>query len=210
MRLWDYEGADQTAAAGGLVVFAVSPHNAPGALIPATLPHPAALATLNRSMTDPNFFVVKPGATVKVDVNGLADAGRRDRAAADLAGALRENGAKAGPNGLASLVATTEVGKEREISYRSFGRFGEDTYKVREYMSRVKIVFEGKTAWETLSYNIPHMVFLKEGQTMQAYLREQEKPNYDFFGQVELPKFVTRPTGTPTLGTSRVSASGVR
>lgn len=54
------------------------------------------------------------------------------------------------------------------------------------------------------------MVMLKEGQTMEAYLKEQEKPNYEFFTRVELPKLVTRPTGTPTLGTSQVSTAGVR
>ncbi len=210
VKMWAYQGAELSAPNGAATLFAITPHNAVGAMIPAALPHAGAIGTLKQAMADPNFFVLKPGSTVKLDVTALADPGERNLAATALATALRKNEAQVGPNGAATLVATTEVGKEREITYRTFGSFGEKTYKIREHISRVKLVYGGQVAWETSVYNIPHFVSLKEGQTMEAYLREQEKPNYAFFGQVELPKFVTRPTGGATVGTSQVSASGIR
>jgi hypothetical protein len=161
-------------------------------------------------MGDPNFFVLKPGVTARIDVNGVTDPGQRDRVMASLAEALRKNEENGGKSGSIDLVATTEIGKDREVAYRSFGSFRTQTYKVKEYISRVKFVYGGKTAWETSSYNIPHMAMLKEGQTVESYLRDQEKPNYDFFARVELPKFLTKPSGGATLGTSQVSTSGVR
>jgi hypothetical protein len=212
VKLWQYQGADRAVQVGSATLFlAQNGHQSPGARVSVQLPQPAAKAALAKAIADPEFFVLKPGATVRVVVNGLSDPSRQAPVANALSEKLAAVGAKAGQNGTLELVATTEVGKQRDITYRTFGRgFGTQTYKVQEYISRVKFVYQGKTAWETSSYNIPHMVSLRNGQTMEAYLKEQEKPNYDFFSRVELPKLLTRPTGAPTLGTSAVSTSGVR
>ncbi len=141
----------------------------------------------------------------------MTDPSRQAAVAQALSTKLAAIGARPGPGGTLELVATTEVGKQREISYRTIGRgFGVQNYRVQEYISRVKFVYQGKTAWESSSYNIPHMVSLRNGQTMESFLKETEKPNYDFFSKVELPKRLTRPTGTPTLGSSPVSPAGIR
>jgi len=212
VKLWQYQGAERAIRVGLLTMFlAENGHQAPGALILAPLPQPSAKAMLARAMIDPEFFVLKPGAPVKVVVDQVTDAGKRAGIASALAEKVAAVGAKASPNATLELVASTEVGKQREIDYRTIGRgFGTKSYKVQEYISRVKLVYQGKTAWETSSYNIPHFVHLRNGQTMDQYLKEQEKPNYEFFSKVELPKLLTRPTGTPTLGQSRVSPSGIR
>ncbi len=212
VKLWHYQGAERASAIGSTTLFLLqNNHQSPGALIAAQLPQPAVKTVLTRAMADPNFFVLKAGSTVRVSVNGLSDAGQQGPVADALAAKLGAIGARIGQETPLELVATTEVGKQREISYRTIGRgFGVRTYKVQEYISRVKFVYQGKVAWESSSYNIPHFVSLKEGQTMEAYLKEQEKPNYDFFKRVELPKLLQRPTGTPTLGSSQVSLTGVR
>jgi WD40 repeat protein len=211
VKLWQYQGADRASEVGTTTLFLVQNGQSSGALVAAQLPQPSANAALAKAIADPEFFVLKPGATIKVVVNGLSDPSRQGPVTDALAGKLAAIGAKAGPGGTLELVATTEVGKQREITYRTMGRgFGAQSYKVQEYISRVKFVYQGKTAWESSSYNIPHIVSLRNGQTMEAYLKEQEKPNYDFFSHVELPKLLQRPSGTPTLGSSQVTASGVR
>jgi hypothetical protein len=212
VKLWQYPGAERAAQVGTTTLFLVeNGHQSTGALVAAQLPQPSAKAALDKAIAAPDFFVLKPGATVRVVVDNLSDPSRRTSVANALSDKLAAIGAKAGAGGTLELVASTEVGKLREMTYRTIGRgFGTKTYKVQEYISRVKFVYQGKTAWETSSYNIPHIVSLRNGQTMEAFLKEQEKPNFDFFSNVELPKLLTRPTGAPTLGSSQVTTAGIR
>jgi hypothetical protein len=212
VKLWHYQGAEKASEIGLTTLFLTqNGQQNPGALVAAQLPQPSAKAALTKAIADPGFFVLKPGVTVKVVVNGLSDPGQQAPVANALGSNLNAIGAKAGQGGTLELVATTELGKQQEITYRTMGRgFGSKTYKIQEYISRIKFVYQGKVAWESSSYNIPHIVSLREGQTMEAFLKDQEKFNYDFFSRVELPKLLTRPTGSPTLGESPVNASGLR
>ena len=72
-----------------------------------------------------------------------------------------------------------------------------------------------KTKMLNLS-NKPFFVQLKRGENMESYLRSCEKPNYEFFEQVQLPKFLQKPvTGqgagnSLTLGQSRITPGGFR
>ena len=212
VKLWQYQGSERAAKVGALtMLLAENPQQTPGALVLAQLPQPSAKTAMTRAIADPEFFVLKPGVAVRVKADDVSDAGRRTAVVTALTEKLAAIGVKVGPNATLELVASTEVGKQREINYRTFGRgFGTKSYKVQEYISRVKFVYQGKVAWESSSYNIPHFVSLRNGQTMEEYLKEQEKPNYDFFSKIELPKLLTRPTGAPTLGSSRVSPAGIR
>ena len=87
-----------------------------------------------------------------------------------------------------------------------------DKFKIRPQIGRVRFTYQGKVAWETGSSTIPFfdMAHLKKDESLQDHVRKFEKPNYDFFKHVELPKLLTRPTGQPTLGTSKVTLAGVR
>lgn len=212
VKVWHYQGVERATQVGPItLLLADSGPLGPGAVVPAQLPHPAAKSALSRAMADPDFVVLKPGSTVRINVDQISDAGKRSAVVDALTAKLSAIGVKVGPGAALELVASTEVGKQRDISYRTFGPGRSiQNYKVQEYISRVKFVYQGKTAWESSTYNIPHMVMLRNGQTMEQYLREQEKPNFDFFSRVELPKILTRPTGTPTLGSSQVSGSGIR
>ncbi len=157
-------------------------------------------------MADPSFFILKPGTTVRLDVSGIGDAAQRARVSDALTAKLAANGCQVGPNGTIDLVAQTETGKQQERTYRSFGFRNIQTYKVQEYLTRVKFVHQGKVVWERTGSNIPHMVSLKQGETMEGYLREHEKPNYDNFTGIDLPKKL----GKPILSKSTVSTSGIR
>jgi len=211
VKVWDYHGHELVQYLGGKCWFEVSQgERAPGALVPATVPQANVTAALKKAMAEPDFFVLKPGTTVAIDVSPLPDTDQREKVRAALAEKLQANGCQVGESGTITLTALTEVGKEREVSYHTFGRIGMKSYKVKEHFSRVKFVYQGKSAWETTAGNVPFFVHLKEGQTMEQYLKEHEKPNYDWFTKVALPKLLTKPTGRPTLGSSQVTTAGVR
>jgi hypothetical protein len=56
------------------------------------------------------------------------------------------------------------------------------------------------------------MVHLQKDESLQDHVRKFEEPNYKYFGNTELPKLLTRPTGqgSGTLGVSQVTLSGIR
>ena len=103
------------------------------------------------------------------------------------------NGCRVGPAGTVQLIATTEAGRRSEVAYRSFRGPGARVYDFQQYVSRVKLVYNGQTAWEVYAGNQPGIVTLKDGETMQEFLKRNEHPNYAWFSTVELPKLVQKP-----------------
>ena len=212
LKLWTYDGAEQVRVVAGVTYFALTDgEKKPGALIPTQIPHPAAKELLKKALTDPNLFVLKAGTTVRIDVNGIFDPAERERVTKGLTKQLNAVQCKVGPNGTIDLVATVEGPKESEIRF-----FNTGDYKFKEYFTRLKFVFKNQPAWETAGSNRPFFVQLKRGENMESYLRSCEKPNYEFFEQVQLPKFLQKPvTGqgagnSLTLGQSRITPGGFR
>ncbi len=211
VKVWQYEGHEMVQTCGGLTWFLAGQWpNSPGALVPAVVPQPVVRSTLQKAMLAPDFFVLKPGVTVRVNVDALPDPVEREKARAALTQKLEANGLRVGPQGTIDLIASTEVGKQREVSYHTFGRPGEQHYTIQEHSSRVKFIYQGKVAWEAQSVNIPGMLHLKEGETVQQVLKQHERPNYAYFQGVELPRLLTKPTGSPTLGSSKVTVAGLQ
>jgi hypothetical protein len=210
-KVWTYQGHEEAGMLGPVCWFVVSAHNAAGALVPTALPHPAAQDRIQKAMQSPDFFVLKPGTTVILNVSGLQDPGEREKAAAALTQKLQANGCQVGPNGTIELVATTEMGQRREVAYHTFGMIGSRVYNVQEYISRLRFVYQGQTAWEVACGNVPGFISLKQGETVEEVLRRSERPNYAWFATVELPKTIQKPTpGASTLGNSKVTVVGVQ
>lgn len=212
LKLWTYEGHEQVRCVAGWTYFAVTNgEQQPGALLAAQIPHAAAKDLLQKSLADPNLFVLKPGTTVKVNVSGIPDSSQQLSVSKALADRLKTIDCQPGDNGTIELIATMEGPKERQISY-----FGSGDYKVKEYMGRVKFVYQGQTAWETAGTNVPFVISLKRGENIGDHLRSREVPDYAFFSRVELPKLLQKPSagqqpgGSLTLGQSRVTTSGIR
>jgi WD40 repeat protein len=217
VRLWDYPGGEAATAAGGVTWFVAAEggDRSPGGLVGVKLPQEAVLARLKKAMAEPDFFVLKPGTMVAIDVTGLADRDRQDDVAAALKKKLETAGFEVGTAGKITLKASTEKGKEREVSYHMFGtpHFANKTYKVKEYRSKLEFDYQGKPAWSAAVNNIPFFVHLDRGETIEQYLTKNEKTNYDWFDRVDLPKLLMKPTGGGSmggLGTSRVTAGGLR
>jgi hypothetical protein len=213
LKLWTYDGADQTVTTAGWTFFAVSDgEQKPGSLLAVQVPQPAAKNLLKQALTQPDLFVLRSGTTVKLNLNGIPDAGERERARQALTERLYKIGCQAGDNGSIELAASMEGPKDRDVRYM----FGGGDYKMKEYTGRLKFVYQGQTAWETSSSNVPGVISLKQGENVGDKLREFEKPNYGFFQNVELPKFLQKPTqgkgagASLTLGQSRATTSGLQ
>ena len=212
VKLWTYSGAEHVRSLNGIVFFAVS-HGTDrnGALITAQLPHSNARDLLERALKDPVDFVLKPGATIRIDVGGIADESQRERVIQGLTKQLAANQWTVDPNGTLEAVATVEGPKETKVSFRQRG-----DYKFKEYTVRIKLVSQKQPIWESVSKNTPNIVQLKSGETMEDYLRGQEKPSYEFFERVVFPMYLMKPaSGTPpgnsvTIGTSRVTVDGIQ
>lgn len=208
--LWTYRGHEVVEAAGELCAFLASEHNRPGALVLASVPPPTFEKALADAMQQPDFFVLKPGVTVRVNVDALPDAAEREKAREALTRKLKERGLSVGPQGTIDLVATTEAGQERDVSYHGFGISPWKTYKVREYISRLAFVYKGETTWQTQGSSVPGFIQLQEGETIEQVLRRSERPSYAVFQNVELPKVLMKPMAGGGLGTSQVSVAGVQ
>ncbi len=213
LKLWTYEGQQKVACRGGWAFLGVSDgEQKPGALVAAQLPHAAAKTMLKQALTQPDLFVLHSGSTVKVNVDGVPDFAERERVRKALTDRLQTIDCQAGDNGAIELVATMEGPKDRQVRYM----FGGGDYQVKEYIARLKFVYQGQTAWERSGSNVPGVMTLKKGENVADKLRASEKPDYGFFDHVLLPKFLQKPAagkgpgGSLTLGQSSVTTAGLR
>ncbi len=209
LKLWEYDGMERAVTAGGWTFAGVSAGDKPGALLALKLPHAAASQLLKKALQQPDLFVFHSGTTVRLNVDGIEPA-RRAQVADALTKRLAEMNCRVAPNGTIDLVAWVEGPKQREVSFTFAG-----DYKMKEYKSNVRFIYQGQPVWETGSSNVPGVLMLKRGENVEGVLRAREKPDYEFFGRVEFPKFLQKPNSDQrtnrrqTLGASRVTVRGI-
>jgi hypothetical protein len=222
VKLWDYQGGEFVQQFGGSTWFVVSDGDKkPGALLGAQLPPPAVKDALAKAMSSPDFFVLKPGTVVKIDVSGVDPAGK-DFVEKALTARLKQVGFEAGASGTITLVAQTELGKDRQVAYHTFGRPGSQTYNVRDYICKVKFSYQGQDVWHTQIGSVPGFIHLNANETLEQYLKKSEKFNFDWYGKIDLPKLLQKPTQiaaqvpggapaqVPTVGQTKLTTSGAQ
>lgn len=213
--LWTYSGQQQVTSVGPWTFFGTFEDRG-GAVLPMKIPHPAALNMLANASSDPNLFVLKEGTRVRLDVSGLPSVAEQNRAIQGLVKRVAASGSVAEPDGKVVLVADVEGPTQETLSLRNSG-----DYTVQKYVTRLKYVYEGQVLWQTSSSNVPGgpVLFfnLEDGENIGDWLKKREKPDYELFQRVELPRFLQRPSGqggrpsqSMTLGTSQVTSAGLR
>lgn len=214
LQLWRYSGQDEVRTAGGWTFFAVSDGDKkPGALAGAQLPHSGIHELQQQALKDPTLFALKENTEVKLDLSGISDNSMRAKVTENLTKQLAVNQCTVGSNGKVILAATVTGPKQSKLSFRHAG-----DYPFQEWTSTVKILFEGKTLWEARSTNAPGFLLrLKDGENIESALRKYEKPNYDWFGHIRLPKYLQKNSSAEPgvqsgfgLGQSRITVSGIR
>ena len=213
--LWTYSGQQQVATAGPWTLFATLDGEKSGALLPLAIPHAGAKQLLAKVSTDPNLFVLREGTKVRLDLDGIPDAGARKEALQALTKRLATIGCTPAANGTIALVAKVTGPEKKTLSLRNSG-----DYDVKEWIVSLEFVHDGKPVWRTQSSNVPGgpIIFfnLEDGENIGTWLAKREKPDYGLFERVELPRFLQRPGagagpgGSLTLGTSQVTGAGLK
>ncbi len=212
---WNYHGSRTVWMAGPLCVFQVNPvFKNPGALVLANVPPSNFKSILDQAMQAPDFFVLSPGTTVKLNVDGVPDPTEREKIRSALTEKLKANDCQISPDGTIELLATVET-KAVEQAFRKLGRVPQtsariQSYQLQEFTTRLAFVYQGKPAWQAQTVSIPHFLRAKAGQTIEAALHETEKANYEFLARVTLPKKLMKPMPEGALGSSNVTSAGVQ
>jgi WD40 repeat protein len=215
LKLWHYQGADRARTVGGTTFIAATGDNTSGVLLATKLPHPQSLAMLKEALGQSDLFAFRKGMPVKLNVSGISDAAEQNKAKEALTKKLDAMKCPVAADGKVEVVAYVEGPKSREISYINSG-----TYTVQEYFTKLKIVYQGKTLWETQWTNIPGMLSLQRGENIETKLREASAhPAYGLYQEAVLPEFLQKPTesqnpgqpGAPqTIGQSTITPRGIR
>jgi outer membrane protein assembly factor BamB len=215
MTVWTYEAengqpAPQGTTYGGRYWYVARGGQASGkpVLVSVGLPDEPVRRAAAAANPD-NDLLVRPGATVSLDVNVVGDI--REKSTAGIRQRLTENGVTVAVanNAPLKLVAQTAPGETREIEYRAFGALGGNA-KVSATGMKYLIAFQtadGKVLWERkVATSPPPMLMMKQGQSVEQAVAEAMKPSPAFF-EAKIPRYV--PKSKNGAGTSRLGPAGV-
>lgn len=210
--LWQYQhdagGGQGYGQMGGYFWYVISDHGRQQrGLFRAKLPSDDAMK-IAASLNAEQLLAVKPGVQISVNVTVQGD---QQAVLQKLTEQLQQLGMTVAPGSRLVLQANTEPGKTQEVSYRGFG-FGGGVSKVQvtEQIARVKFIEDGKVLWEAKSVKgTPHILHMKEGQSVQEALAPYQQPNVEFFSHVRLPQYVARGHESGAYGASKLSFQGI-
>lgn len=209
--LWKYEGAATIGGFGGAVWFvAADGERNPGVLFGAKLPHPGVSDALEKALSDPNYFVLKPGGSVSLKLDELPDQKQREEVRTALTARLGEKEIQVADGAPVEVVCRFDPPKDINIVFHGFG--GMQAVDFNETVAHVEIRYQGQQLWRTSASNRPFMVPHDRDQSLQDAIRKFETPNYDYFKGVNLPRMLLNPSqgSGRTLGTSRITTTGIR
>ncbi len=215
IRVWDYQDAASIVTVGGTVYMGLN-GDAGGLVLPAKLPHPQAIKMLEAARASADIFVVRPGVGLKLDVSGVP-APHQAEAQTGLTNAITKIGCRVQPNAEVEVVASVSGPKQEAVSYIMAG-----SHVVQRYTSKVAIRVGGQEVWASQGTNIPGILMLSNGETIEQHLaKASSAPNTAFFGQVVLPEYLQKPAPAPvgnnpnqtqqqmTLGVSKLTINGL-
>ena len=244
IKTWRYTHSEAVANGGGLFWFLTTGDGREAAaLVPATLPSSATLDALEKAKANPEFFALKPGSPVSVDLKGITDDNERVKVKASLAAQAEKAGFTIAEDAKVQISASAAKGEMKTIRVMQHnGRslimpraergfeprpFGVDPfapappvkeYSVRDYPVGLVIHGYGKELWRAGYGSVPEHpgpfgdpVPLGKGQSLEEYFRDRfERPPYEFFSAIELPRLLPRDPGKISLGSSKVTPTGLK
>ena len=108
--------------------------------------------------------------------------------------------------------ASVEPGKTETKTYRTIGRFGEETVNVTSQKCRLALTENGKVLWERSAEfsGAGFMLSRKEGETLQAAVdRSCQQSVVNFFRNISLPGYIARQGEHGAYGFSKVTPLGL-
>ena len=206
IQAWGFQGGTGIVR-GGYVWFMCGRVDMMG-FIPIKLPHPEMLAKLEKAKKDPNFFILKPGTVVKLDVSGIQS--DRNKVRDILTKKLQEKGFKAGGTGTIALVASQKLGEREEHSYHRFGHHKDMTFNIQDYISELKFVYQGKEVWKRSNHSVPSFLSASKDESFEKKIRETEKHTTNLFERTDLPQRLMNSENGTTFGSSSVTPNGLK
>jgi hypothetical protein len=205
---WKYEMGTQLVKSFGGIHWALLENRMKGSqvLVPLDLP-PAEVQDAVRDLKEEDLLVVRPGATIGIDVQILDDPLLAQDVQKALEEALTNAGMKVGENESLKLVARTKHGETDQIQYRHFGDFhGEgETISVTRRIYELELLQDGVPVWkrESVQSAPMHLQMQKDESIADAIARVMKPSGASFRGR--LPSYVVKPEYLEPLGTSKLS-----
>lgn len=177
--------------------------------VPVKLPHAEMMASLKQAMQNPDLYALKPGTVVRLDVSGIKT--NQEEVRQILTKKLEDAGFRAGPEGTIDLVASHELGEreKRFYSQRSI-LHGEMEFDVQNYISELKLVYQGNELWRRMDHSIPSSLSVKKDESFEQIIRKSEHFTNRLFEGTKLPNKLMKTTDGVTLGVSRITPNGIQ
>lgn len=181
-------------------------------LFSVVIPHEEARRTAAELKAE-ELLALRPGGQITLQVNVQGAPADVQKAGQDLSAQLQRIGMTVVNNSRLVLQATTETGKTDQITYSAFGagRGAGTTVSVTSQISRVRLTEDGKVIWEASGvFGAPHILHLKQGESIQQALAPYQVPNLRYFSDVKLPEYIARPHPSGAYGASTISHRGIQ
>jgi len=178
-------------------------------LFQASLPQPEVL-TAAAQVTAAELIAVPPGGRVSLQVNVPGSAAEQESIRKALTENLTKSGFVVAVGSPAVLTASKEVGKSYQMSYQNFGGGQTQTISVTPQISRLKLILNGKSCWETYTVNSPPPFLSQEpDQSIEQPWRRTE--NRTLSTSVERPfrRRFRKHRKSPLYGASLLTHEGV-
>ncbi len=180
-------------------------------LTPITLPH-KNLDPLTAKFDPDQLLVLKPGASVAVDINLPFPPDEQKSIRDHLVSELEKNGVKVDSSADLTLRATVKKGKPetREMSSWTdpFGRRGTTTINFTPSTSQVELLKDGQPIWTKATLHTVGMLSLSKDETVQQAASRACQPNPKFFSSIVLPPYLAR-LPDDQVGNSKITEAGI-
>lgn len=213
IQLWDYSGTDFTTSLGGTPVFCLA-GGSTGALIPMSLPHPAALQALEDIKDQPDLFVLRKDIDISIDLSGVPEE-YQGRVRTGLEKQIAKLNCRVADEAPLVMKATVSGPFTKAVSY-----WGAGSFVIKMYYSNLEFRYGDKKIWSSRSTNTPVALGSTRNKSYQEQIDDAGKaPNLAFFETVALPEYLQKPSDSPnargagsyhSIGYSEVTTSGLK
>jgi hypothetical protein len=215
--LWNYDGLENLEFGCGhaWAWFKGDTHDKEKpALVPLMMPHQAVRDLANKYTPPPRVLILPAGSKVALDTTEIVDPTIQPQAAEALTKQLAGYGYPVSATAECQLIASMSVGATTELAWRDFTRNGTGQEVRRNFspiICKLQLKNGDQVVWEKTSsgYPLNGSVFLRENETIDTRLAEQEKPRYDLFLKPRIPKY--KPSDNDkVLGKSTLTHEGLK
>lgn len=207
VRAWEFTGVDRLSDSGRECWCLTRPEKGKGsALVPLVLPGPELKAQLAQSVSDPEYFLLKGGGVVKVNLTGLP-AKDREPAMPVLERQLKQSNvtiadtsdlelvAKVGPYRVSNVMSLAQAGNQALI--------GKQTH--RQLTIEIVLLLKGQPVYSNVLVNDVSLRDKRPDETSQQYYDRNPGTPIEILGLLNLPKVIFGPKGSIPLGSTVVS-----